>query len=278
MVLDILAPAPAPSRVVDGELLFLEPWRQRPVVHFERVATGEFSAPYAAKRVRIDDARHLAPRLDVEGFALVKHRSAVSDFWDDAEAQDLGRTEAAEIVARATGSDWVFVFDHTQRRRAPEAPRQPSTRVHIDYTPRSARRRVEELLGLRFARGDYAFINVWRPIRHAAQDWPLALADARTVAQEDLAATDICFPDRRGEIYHVRHNPAQRWYAAPNMGLDEALLIKCADTRKGLAQGAPHTAFADPRTPPGAPPRESIEFRTIAFFPQKSRLNIARLR
>ena len=29
---------------------------------------------------------------------------------------------------------------------------------------------------------------------------------------------------------------------------------------------APHSAFTDPTAPADAPPRESIEFRTIAFF------------
>jgi hypothetical protein len=28
----------------------------------------------------------------------------------------------------------------------------------------------------------------------------------------------------------------------------------------------PHSAFEDPTTPPDAPPRESIEVRTMAFF------------
>jgi hypothetical protein len=50
------------------------------------------------------------------------------------------------------------------------------------------------------------------------------------------------------------------------MQLDEALLIKCYDSRTDVARFTPHTAFADPATPPDAPPRQSIEFRTIAFF------------
>jgi len=28
----------------------------------------------------------------------------------------------------------------------------------------------------------------------------------------------------------------------------------------------PHSAFVDPSTPAGAPPRESIELRTLVFF------------
>jgi hypothetical protein len=278
MIVDVVISPQLKITTVEGSLLFLESVAGRPSVNFERDPTGTFSAQYAPHRVTLRDAREFAPRLDVEGFALVRHRSRVGDFWDDVDADGLGRAEAAEIVAKATGAVHVHVFDHTRRRRAPDSPRQPSTRVHNDYTPASARQRVRDLLGEVAARQPFALINVWRPIRHAALDWPLALCDGRSVSREDLAETDIEYPGRRGEIYHLRHNPRQRWYTAPAMQTDEALLIKCAETRPGLASMAPHTAFAHPGTPPDAPPRESIEFRTIAFFPEKRPLHIGQLR
>jgi hypothetical protein len=47
---------------------------------------------------------------------------------------------------------------------------------------------------------------------------------------------------------------------------DEALLLKCFDSATdGRARFAPHTAFEDPTTPADAPPRESIEIRTLVF-------------
>jgi len=52
----------------------------------------------------------------------------------------------------------------------------------------------------------------------------------------------------------------------PDLAPDEAILIKCWDSDASVAQFTPHTGFEDPSTPPGTPPRESIEFRTIAFF------------
>jgi hypothetical protein len=278
MIVDVVIPPQPKTTAVEGSLLFLKEADGRPSVNFEREPTGTFSAQYASRRVTLRDAREFAPRLDVEGFALVRHRSRVKDFWNDAEAEALGRAEAAEIVAKATGAIHVHVFDHTRRRRAPDSPRQPSTRVHNDYTPASARQRVHDLLGEVAARQPFAFINVWRPISHAALDWPLALCDARSVSPEDLAETDIEYPGGRGEIYHLRHNARQRWYTVPAMQTGEALLIKCADTRARRASMAPHTAFAHPGTPADAPPRESIEFRTIAFFPEKRPLHIGQLR
>ncbi len=51
------------------------------------------------------------------------------------------------------------------------------------------------------------------------------------------------------------------------MTRDEAILIKCYDSRKdGRARFSLHSAFADPTTPADAPPRESIEIRAFAFF------------
>lgn len=258
------------DRTVEGTLLFVERSEAKPKVAFGyESGVPDVSAIYTPRQVVLSDARRILAHLDAEGFALLRHRSAVSDFWDDAEVDAVGHAEAAELVARETGAWRVHVFDHTQRRRAVDARRQPSTRVHVDYTLSSAPQRVRDLFGEEaeaLLSRRFAFINVWRPIRHRAEDWPLALADARSVAPADLVATDIIYPDRRGEIYNLAFSPRHRWHYVPDMALDEALLIKCYDSRIDVARFTPHTAFESPQTRPGAPPRESIEFRTIAFF------------
>ena len=52
------------------------------------------------------------------------------------------------------------------------------------------------------------------------------------------------------------------------MQADEAVLIRCFDSaREGAARFSAHTGFEDPTSPPDAPPRESIEVRTLVFFP-----------
>ncbi len=258
------------DRAVEASLLFIEPDGDRPRVEFSYGSgEGVVTAIYTPRKVILKDARRIRPHLDIEGFVLLRQPSAVRDFWDDAEAGSVGRTEAAELVARATGARRVHVFDHTQRRRDAQARRQPSTRVHVDYTLKSAPQRVRDLFGAeaeKLLARRFAFINVWRPIRHPAEDWPLGLADARSIAPGDLVATDIVYPDRRGEIYNLAYTPQHRWWYAPDLALDESLLIKCYDSRPDVARFTPHTAFENPLTRPGAPPRESIEFRTIAFF------------
>lgn len=56
-------------------------------------------------------------------------------------------------------------------------------------------------------------------------------------------------------------------YYFPQMQEDEALLIKCFDSAEdGRARFTGRTAFDDPRSPPDAPPRESIELRALVFF------------
>jgi hypothetical protein len=218
--------------------------------------------------------------LDDVGFQFLSHRSTVRDFWDEEEIKRVYYPESIELLKRVTGASEVRVFDHTLRRRmpgendrstTPGVPRQPANRVHVDQTATSgvARLRTEypdeadELLRRRVA-----IVNLWRPIKSPALDAPLAVCDARSVAPDDLIASDLVFRDRRGETYNLVYNPSQRWFYAPAMRADEVLLLKCYDSRDdgAVARFAPHTAFIDPTAPPDAPPRESIELRTFVIF------------
>ena len=76
----------------------------------------------------------------------------------------------------------------------------------------------------------------------------------------------MIYPNRKGEIYSVNFNPDHRWFYFPEMVQDQALLLKCYNSATdGRARFVPHTAFVDPTTPTGAPPRESVELRTLVF-------------
>jgi hypothetical protein len=169
----------------------------------------------------------------------------------------------------------VLAFDHNVRSAAVE-PRaagsvQPPVRyAHNDYTQRSAPQRVRDLfpateadrlLGRRFA-----VVNVWKPLRGPVRGAPLAVCDARTLAPVDLVPTDLCYRNRTGEVYSVRYSPAHRWFYFSAMAADEALLLKCYDSDRERARFTAHGVFDDPTAPFDAPPRESIEVRTLAFF------------
>ena len=232
----------------------------------------------AIENVLIRDARSFANlfSLNGAGFELHAHESIVRDFYDEDEVLDIYYVEVEELLLKATGAEKVVIFDHTIRSvprymDGVQGMREPVRRVHNDYTDASGRRRVrdhlvaaeaEERLKHRFLE-----VNVWRAISGPLQDAPLALCDARTIAPEDLIATDLIYPDKIGETYSVSYSPAHRWYYFPKMQPDEALLIKCFDSDEtSNSRFTAHTAFDDPTTPPNALPRESIEVRALVFF------------
>ncbi len=234
---------------------------------------------FVAQSVTIRNARPIRERLslDVEGFALVDHATAVSDFYNETQVTNIYYPEMERLLAHMTGAEKVVVFDHTRRAGtlAPDAKqglRDPVRRVHNDYTPKSGPQRVRDLLDADEARlrlkRRFAIINVWRPVRGPLVEAPLALCDAQTVAPRDLAETDQIYRDRIGETYNILYSPAHRWYYFPRMRVDEAALIKSYDSAlDGPARFTPHGAFDDPTMPAGALPRESIEIRALVFYP-----------
>ena len=117
----------------------------------------------------------------------------------------------------------------------------------------------------------YAIINLWRPIRGPLLDSPLALCDAQSLEEENLIAYDLLYPDRASEIYSITYNPNQRYHYFPRMQPDEAVLIRCFDSAlDGPHRFSAHTGFDNPETPADAPTRESIEVRTLVFFPPEA--------
>jgi hypothetical protein len=232
---------------------------------------------YGSFRARIYDARPVAESLslDREGFALRRHDTAVTDFYDEKQVREVYYPEMERLVAEATGAEKVLVFDHTIRvaeRAVERGLRAPVQMVHNDYTDKSGPQRVRDLLPAQEAearlRHRFVEINVWRPIKGPVEAWPLALAEAGSIAPADVITCDLIYADRTGEILYGIYNPNHRWNYFPRMERHEAALIKCYDSLKdGRARFSLHTAFEDPTTPEHAPPRESIEIRTLAFFP-----------
>jgi hypothetical protein len=267
-------------RQVDAALHYIAPMT-------EHARTYTYDPPPGVVRSNIVPDTHIVPirdvrpiadelSLDVEGFELIQQKSAVRDFWNEDEVRAVYYPEVERLLKAVTGAQRVFVFDHTLRRRvsgvedrAVAAPRQPATRVHVDHTEKSGPQRVRDLMGGEaeaLLRGRVQVINVWRPLIGPLRDSPLAMCDVRSVSPQDLVPSDLIYRDRVGETYSVKYNPAHRWYYVPEMERDEALLLKCYDSRTdGRARFLPHTAFEDPTTPPDAAPRESIEMRTLVF-------------
>jgi len=275
----ILAPDALERDQVDADLTFLVDTGVKPVTHMPPLTGGEIrrTGTYAPTLVAIRNARPIAGALslDRQGFSLVRHDTNFADFRGSDAVRQRYYPEMAQLVRAHTGAARVEVFDHNVRLegapdRDAQGLRAPVRMVHNDYTAKSGPQRVRDLFGDQaeaLLEKRFAIINVWRPIAGPVETAPLAFADARSIAPEDLVPLDLVYADRTGEIYNVAYSPDQRWYYLPRMERHEAVLIKGYDSEAdGRARFTPHTAFDDPATPLGAAPRHSIEVRTLAFF------------
>lgn len=238
-----------------------------------RIGTTESEA----HRVTLHNGRPIADQFQLEhhGFRFVPHPTKVTDFYDGAEVKRVYYPEMEALIKAQSGAKRVIVFDHTLRTeddalRERAQIREVVRRVHNDYTEASAPKRVRDLMGdeaEELLKGRFAIIQVWRPIRHPVETWPLAICDARSLDQKDLIVTERRYQNRTGQTYAIRYNPEQYWYWFPRMRRDEALVFKVYESlRDGRARWTAHTAFDDPTSAPDARPRESIEIRTLAFF------------
>ncbi|MGJ7511238.1 CmcJ/NvfI family oxidoreductase [Variovorax sp. GT1P44] len=275
-------PGVANVSAVRAELNYLAPGDVRPVSYtFEPPAGTPWSTgELAPEWVTIHDGRSLAAlgelSLDRSGFSQLAHRSALTDFSEDAAIRTLYYAESAELLRKATGAEKVVVFDHTLRdsakgSRTTKTLREPVRRVHNDQTFVSGPRRVRDHLppdeAAERLKHRFAIINLWRPLATVEQ-LPLALCDARSIAPGDLVPSDLVYPDKVGETYSFLYNPEHRWYWFPRLRSDEPLLMKIYDSREdGTARLTAHTAFVHPDTGPDAPARRSIELRALVFWP-----------
>jgi hypothetical protein len=229
------------------------------------------------RRVALHNGRPQASefKLDRNGFRFVRHDTKMADFYDEDEIKRVYYPEMEALIKAESGAKRVVVFDHTLRTadkemREAKQIREVVSRVHNDYTEWSAPQRVRDILpdeAEDLLRRRFAIIQVWRPIRLPVETFPLAMADAQTLAPSDMIVSERRAPGRIGQTYAIKFNPAHKWYWFPRMRREEAYVFKVFDSEKdGRARWTAHTAFADPTSPPNAHPRESIEIRTLAFF------------
>ena len=229
-------------------------------------------------RVAMHNGRPFVDRfaLERDGFHFVPHDTKVQSFFEEDEIRRIYYPEMEALVKAESGAKRVVVFDHTLRT-ADDASASNARSARWSSAPttttpsgpgRSAcaisfrRRRRRSCCRRRFA-----IIQVWRPIRHPVETFPLAICDAQSVSFDDFVISERRYPNRVGQTYAVKYNPAHRWYWFPRMRRDEALVFKVYDSlADGRARWTAHTAFDDPTAPANARPRESIEIRTFAFF------------
>ncbi|WP_441334986.1 CmcJ/NvfI family oxidoreductase [Lysobacter sp. CA199] len=278
-------PADEPAPVVAG-LSYLKPGSPRPCSYAYEPPPGTpwESGEFEHRLVSIADARGIRDSLsvDVEGFRLMDAPTAIRDFLNGDVVKDVYYREAAELAIAATGATRAHVFDHLVRRRERDRAAlsfgrregnglaAANGRIHNDYSEASGRRRLGLVLGK--AQADaltarYAIVNIWRSIKGPVLDTPLAVCDARTLTASDLIASEVRYPRRTGEIYHVAYSHRHRWSYFSRMDRHEAMVFKQYDSQvSGVARLVPHAAFDLPDIPSDAPVRESIELRCLVVY------------
>ena len=252
----------------------------------DEVNTGKFEP----RRVTIRNARAapLRPTLMTHGFELFEHRSAIKNFNDRAELDGAYPAEIEAAVKRITGADLVMSIGYVLRTSADTSAGQaqpPAADVHVDLAPDHAPRLAAMMLerahtGHKTYRRFLA-TSLWRAFSPGPQDWPLALCDGTSIAPEEGVHNYLVRvasrPDAQQMLAPIdgeqqlpaalifRYAPHHRFYYYPDMNRDEIVLLKLHDSDHDQAWFAPHTAFHDVERP-GTRTRESIEYRTIAYW------------
>jgi hypothetical protein len=269
--------APLPQTLVDipytlnnGEKLVNETYG-RGNLERRRVGTIE------PRKMPMENGRPIANSFTLEqaGFTFVEHKTQMKDFFDEAELKSVYYPEVEALIKKESGGKRVHIFDHTLRsgnndERQEKLIREPVISAHNDYTEWSGPQRVRDLLpdeAETLLKGRVAIIQVWRAINKPIESNPLAMADARSIAFEDLLIAERRYPNRVGQTYRLAYNPNHRWVYFPRMTRDEALVFKVYDSlNDGRARFTAHTSFDDPSTPANAEPRQSIEMRALVFY------------
>ena len=234
--------------------------------------------PVDLRPMPVRDARGIDAQVDREGFQLVRHRSAVTDWTDRAALEAIHRDEVAALIQQLTGADDVFVtspgilrYSEKSGKAGSSDNSHPARFAHVDINDATAAQFAERgAQGRAFTR--CAAYNLWRALSPPPQDVPLAFCDIRSVAADDLIVADAIFdppdgaPEWSFESWVVGHNPAHQWYFFADMTADEAVLFKTNDSDPARAHCIPHVAFDDPLAPADAPPRVSIEMRATAYW------------
>ncbi len=233
-------------------------------------------------RVAIADARQAdpAPSLDREGFTLVPHKSAVTDFEDEEQTAGLYAREAAELIRAVTGADHVVArgtvlrFSQQQNRDA-YVNSLPAGFVHMDVSHESFAQFAAMGLGDHpekdaLLAGRYIGFNIWRVLTPPPQDLPLAVCAANSVTEADRVTGEarvdgVDIEEFRFGSSLYRPSPRHRWYYYRDMSPDEALIFKQFDTAAPDMVGVPHVAFADSSATDPIP-RASAEIRAFAYW------------
>ncbi|KAL9030354.1 MAG: hypothetical protein Q9196_001517 [Gyalolechia fulgens] len=221
--------------------------------------------------------RQEAFSLDKNGFQIVKHRTVMNkdDYLDDENIKKTYYPDLEQMIKAALGASVVKVYHHLLRHSSSPNPEgsvtltRPFYKVHVDSTPNGVIQTIKHFLGPQadtLLQKRYAMINAWRPLKPVYKD-PLTYLDASTVSDEAFIPRELNMPDGRPSLKSTAVNVGEghMWYYLYGQNVDEVALVRCWDSKDGVAKRCPHSAARDPATE-DLEDRESIEARCLVFW------------
>ncbi|KAK0654912.1 hypothetical protein B0T16DRAFT_395852 [Cercophora newfieldiana] len=237
------------------------------------------------KDVLIHDVRKFNARLSVNGFQVAKHESKHLGLKTESDAA-LYKGETEKFLQSIfPDADRIVTWDLRRRKNIDRSAvvasangevqiDAPAQAAHVDTSFNHGAQLLERYLppelqaeylkpgsGYRFQ-----VINTWRTLNPVLEDCPLALCDFASMETGDIQETTLTYPDKKGEIYHVYHNPNQRWYWYPMQTPSDLFVFLNYDSESGSdAKYCAHTSFRNPLAGPDTQLRESVETRSIVI-------------
>jgi len=247
----------------------------------ERVDNLEFEA---RRGITIRDIRGAKDKIKLEkhGFEVLSHATKISEFAS-VQAVEAYKSETEQLLRETLGAIHVKCYDLRLRKNIsfhrtqfdmndPLHIEGPARGAHNDITissgPVIINRQLSDDEMKTYIKPGYRFriVNTWRSLLPVLEDRPLALCDGRSVDPADLVASDRIIPDRIGEVYYLTYNPQHEWYWLSHQTSSEPFAFVMYDTKAGdHSRFCPHVSFINPLALVGAPPRQSVETRSVVI-------------
>ncbi|HEY6131737.1 MAG TPA: CmcJ/NvfI family oxidoreductase [Halioglobus sp.] len=215
------------------------------------------------------------PTLENEGLMIAQHPVSGADWTNNAWIESVYLPSCNELVKKLTGAKTcTSIFVPLQRRVDfdEHAGSIPAAQfVHLDNTHASARLWAEPLAqALGESLENAVIYNVWKSTTPPPQDFPLAIADLRSIPEENHAEGSVVeeLGDRTivSPYIALLHSELQTYYYFPDVAPDESLVFVGLHLDPSRKMGCAHSAFRHPAPGAVSVPRRSIESRVLAFF------------
>ncbi len=138
----------------------------------------------------------------------------------------------------------VTVFNYTQRKAsATKTPCRQVHKIHIDQSSRGVFLRAwrhlpaEDIAAIENGEAHFRIINVWKPIFRPVKDYPITVAEFRSLRAADLVPVRQVSSDYVGETYAVKHRDGQMFRYWSDMKPCDVFLIQCFDSQKQSSEG-----------------------------------------